>query len=196
MSQTIRSVPVHLKYRNPKLAETINRSPDSFLSVVSLLRQRWCGEPGRPVWGSVQWTDSRSWFRRHCTWAPAHKPPTLYPEKLRWVFQSYWCFIACSKSGRLSHSAFSVVPGLHLPLLNSLLPQWFFPILRAPPIPPVTPCLPWQPTTSSLAFSGSQWSKNSNCNEESSSMLTNGSTLDHQIKSSTIYIYIQYIYAS
>lgn len=159
-------------------------------SEVSLLCQRWSGEPGRPVWGSVHWTDSRSWFRCHCSWAAAHKPPTLYPEKLRWVFQSYWCF-TCSKSGRLSQKAFSVVSGLHLPLLNSLPPQWFFPILRVPPIPPVTPCRPWQPTTSSLAFSRSRWSKNSNCNEESSSTLTTGWTLDHQIKSSTtVYIYI------
>lgn len=50
------------------------------------LFQRWCGEPGGPVWGSVHWADCWGWSGRHSSRATAIRPPTLYPQKLRWVF--------------------------------------------------------------------------------------------------------------
>lgn len=56
--------------------------------LVFVLCQRWRGEPGRPVRGSVHRADCRSWVRRHRSRAPAHKPPALHPQKLRWVLWS------------------------------------------------------------------------------------------------------------
>lgn len=45
----------------------------------------------------------------------------------------------------------------------SLLPQWSSHILPALPTLLGMPCLPWQQTTSSLAFKANRWSRNSNC---------------------------------
>lgn len=135
-----------------------------FLSVMQPMRvlfQRWCGEPGGPVWGSVHRADCWGWSGRHCSRATAIRPPTLYPQKLRWVFP-------------LSDASLHLTIYYQLKLcfiffislfLHSLL-QWSSHILQVHHMQLVMQCLRWQQTTSCLASGASQWSRSSNCKEE------------------------------
>lgn len=122
-----------------------------FLSVCSvfLSHQRRGCEPGGPVWSPVHRADSRSWIRRYRPWAPAHQPPAVYTQELRWVCQIFLSTTTKPLLNTVNHQ------------LISLIVQWFFHTLQARPTAPVTPCLPWQQTTSSLAWGANLWSKSS-----------------------------------